>query len=322
MYSRQAMLETQLQVEYSAAMVEMKAKLERAQQQIDSLKQIIVEHEKETGLVVASSATGRECNNCQWIIDKREIHIPELKEKMILGQGGWAMVTIATFRKTQVAAKCFYGEILSNYNRHLFNREMNMAARLRHPNLVQFIGATSTIDREPIIITELMSTSLRQVLVEQKLNFLQIKCIGLDVSRALNYLHNMKPDPIIHRDISSGNVLLDPLPQNLWKAKVADYGSVNLFKELKTVGPGSPAYAAPEATSPPHQSPKMDIFSFGILLIEMFTGKFPDVESHNQLKAEINRNDYLRIVNMCLKRNPSERPTAELVIDELAKLTC
>lgn len=316
MYSRQGMRQTSLQVEYAAAMVEMQAKLERTQQQVESLKQI-VEHEKETGL--ASSATVRECNNCQWIIGRSEIHIPEHGEK-ILGQGGWATVTIATFRKTQVAAKCFYGEIISNYNRHLFNREMNMAARLRHPNLVQFIGAT--IDREPIIITELMSTSLRHVLVEQKLNFLQIKCIGLDVGKALNYLHNIKPDPIIHRDVSSGNVLLDPLPNNLWKAKIADYGSVNLLKELKTVGPGSPAYAAPEATSPPLQSPKMDIFSFGILLIEIFTGKFPDVESHNQLKAEINHNDYLRIVNMCLMKNPTERPTAELVIDELAKLTC
>ena len=296
-------------------MVEMQAKLERAQQQVESLEHKITELKK--GL--ASSATVTESNNCQWIIDRCEIHIPELEQKKILGQGGWATVTIATFRKTQVAAKCFYGEIISNYNRHLFNREMNMAARLRHPNLVQFIGAT--VDREPIILTELMSTSLRHVLVEQKLNSLQIKCIGLDVGRALNYLHRMKPDPIIHRDVSSGNVLLDPLPDNLWKAKVADYGSVNLLKELKTVGPGSPAYAAPEATSPPRQSPKMDIFSFGILLVEVLTGKFPDIESRDQLIAEINHDDLLRIVNMCLMMEPSDRPSAEMVIDELAKLT-
>ena len=324
MYSRQAEQETHLQVEHSAAMAEMRAELEKAQremaemqaelekaqQEIESLKQIIG-HEK--GL--ASSATVTEGSNHQWIIDKNEIHI----EQKILGQGSWATVTVATFRETQVAAKCFYGEILSNYNRHLFNREMNMAARLRHPNLVQFIGAT--IDPKPVIITELMSTSLRRVLEEQKLNSLQIKCIGLDVGKALNYLHGMKPDPIVHRDVSSGNVLLDPLPDNLWRAKVADYGSVNLLKELKTVGPGSPAYAAPEATSPPLQSPKMDIFSFGILLVEMFTGKFPDVESHDKLMDEINHDDYLRIVKMCLKNNPPERPSAKVVIDEVANLT-
>ena len=307
MYSRQDQRESRIQV--------LQAELERAQHQVESLKQIIENQNR-----LAPSAGVTESDNCQWVIDRSEIHIPEVEQKKILGQGGWATVAVATFRKTQVAAKCFYGEIISNYNRHLFYREMNMAARLRHPNLVQFIGAT--IDREPIIITELMSTSLRHVLVEQKLTSLQIKCIGLDVCRALNYLHCMKPDPIIHRDVSSGNVLLDPLPDNLWKAKVADYGSVNLLKELKTVGPGSPAYAAPEATSPPCQSPKMDIFSFGILLVEMFTGRFPDVDSHDQLIAEIDNNSYLNIVNVCLKKEPCERPSAEMVMDELTKLTC
>ena len=196
---------------------------------------------------------------------------------------------------------------------------MNMAAKLRHPNLVQFIGAT--IDREPVIPTELMSTSLRRVLEKQELNLLQIKCIGLDVGRALNYLHCMKPDPIIHRDVSSGNVLLDPLPGNLWKAKVADYGSVNLLKELKTVGPGSPVYAAPEATLPELQSTKMDIFSFGVLLVEMLTDRFPDVESRSQLIAQIKHNGYLRLVNMCLREVQCERPSAEMVMDELDKLT-
>ena len=293
-----------------AVMVEMQAELKKLQQQVETLKHKL---EKE------ASTTITESNNCQWIIDRSEIHIPEQEQKKVLGQGGWATVTVATFRKTQVAAKCFYGEIISNYNRHLFSREMNMAARLRHPNLVQFIGAT--IDREPIILTEIMSTSLRHVLQEQELNLVQIKSISLDVGRALNYLHSMKPDPIIHRDISSGNVLLDPLPGNLWKAKVTDYGSVNLLKELKTVGPGSPAYAAPEATSPPLQSPKMDIFSFGILLVEMLTDRFPDVEIHDQLITQIKHNDYLRIVNMCLRIEPSERPSAEIIIDELDKLT-
>lgn len=293
-------------------MVEIQAELERAQQQVETLKHRILQLEKD----VVASATG---NNYQWIIDRGEIHIPELEQKKILGRGGWATVSVATFCKTQVAAKCFHGEIISNYNRHLFNREMNMAARLRHPNLVQFIGAT--IDQEPIILTEVMSTSLRRVLEKQELNLVQIKSISLDVGRALNYLHSMKPDPIIHRDVSSGNVLLDPLPGNLWKAKVADYGSVNLLKELKTVGPGSPAYAAPEATSPPRQSPKMDIFSFGILLVEMLTNRFPDIDSHDQLIAQIKHNDYLRIVNMCLRMEPSERPSAEMIIDELDKLT-
>ena len=94
-----------------------------------------------------------------WAVQRREIELTEDE----MGKGGWAAVKVANFRGTRVAAKCFYQEILvSRYNRQLFNREMNMAARLRHPNLVQFIGAS--LEGEPIILTELMTTSLRAVL--------------------------------------------------------------------------------------------------------------------------------------------------------------
>ena len=76
----------------------------------------------------------------------------------------------------------------------------------------------------------------------------------------------MRPHPIIHQDISSANILLDPLPESCWKAKVSDYGSVNLLTHTHTVGPGNPVYAVLEAYNPPLQSPKMDIFSIGILM--------------------------------------------------------
>ena len=126
-------------------------------------------------------------------------------------RGGRAVVKIAKFRATHVAAKCLYGQIVSNYNRVLFIHEMNMAARVRHPNLLQFIGAT--LRGELIILTELMPTSVRQEL-ENECTFSpkQITSISLDVARALNYLHLMHPTPIIHCDVSSANVLLEPGP--------------------------------------------------------------------------------------------------------------
>ena len=97
----------------------------------------------------------------------------------------------------------------------------------------------------------------------------------LDIARALNYLHLMQPVAIIHRDISSANVLLEQLPLNRWKAKVTDYGSANLLHQLSTKNPGGPAYAAPEADSPRRQSPKMDIYSFGALMLEILTDRLP-----------------------------------------------
>ena len=212
----------------------------------------------------AQQATVQTQDDHCWVLQRREIEITEEE----VGRGGWAVVKVAHFRGTRVAAKCFYQQILvSQYNRQLFNREMHMAAHLRHPNLVQFIGAS--LEGEPIILTEIMTTSLRAVLESGPIHQSVVISISLDVTRALNHLHLMQLHPIIHRDISSANVLLDPVPDGKWKAKVSDYGSVNVLQQLQTVGPGSPVYAAPEASTPALQSPKMDIFSFGILLVEI-----------------------------------------------------
>ena len=250
-----------------------------------------------------------------WAVQQREIELTE--EEM--GKGGWAAVKVANFRGTRVAAKCFYQEILvSRYNRQLFNREMNMAARLRHPNLVQFIGAS--LEGEPIILTELMTTSLRAVLESGPVVHAHITSISMDVARGLNYLHLMQPHPIIHRDISSANVLLDPLPDIRWKAKISDYGSVNLVRELRTVGPGSPVYAAPEANVPAHQSPKMDVFSFGVLLIEMLTDEFPQVDARQRLIDSIDNAGFVDLIRRCLNEERDERPFANEIIAEISDM--
>ena len=252
----------------------------------------------------------------QWIIKKEEIQVSRHE----LGRGGWAVVKIAEFRGTKVAAKCFYRELSSKYYEQMFAREMKMASRLRHPNLVQFIGATSLVQGEPIILTELMTTSLREVLKAGPIEHPMIVSISLDVLRALNYLHLMEPDPLIHRDISSANVLLDAVPNSGWKAKVSDYGSVNLVQKLQTVGPGNPVYAAPESTVPQAQSPKMDIFSFGILLVEMLTDQFPDEEHRRQLIALIDHRGFIAIINQCLLEERDKRPSAQELMSDLSNL--
>ena len=247
----------------------------------------------------------------QWVVKRREIQLTNVE----LGRGGWGEVKVANFRGIQVAAKCLYKDLTSSYYQDMFNREMNMAARLRHPNLVQFIGAS--IEGHPIILTELMKTSLRAELENKTIKQHQVKSISLDVARALNYLHLMQPHPIIHRDVSSANVLLDPLPDNQWKAKVTDYGSVNLQQKLHTVGPGSPVYSAPEASTPALQSPKMDIFSFGVLLVEMLTSRFPEVSSRQRLIASIDHVGYQRLIQQCLGEERDQRPSAEQLLATL-----
>ena len=250
----------------------------------------------------------------QWVVERGEIHITE----EVLGRGGWGEVKVAEFRGTRVAAKSLYQAIRTGrYYRQLFIREMNMAARIRHPNLVQFIGAC--MEGGMVILTELLPTSLRKELEREDCHMTphQLISIGLDVARALSYLHQMQPDPVIHRDISSANVLLEPLANLQWRAKVTDYGSVNFQQQLRTEGPGSAVYAAPEVCRPSLQSPKMDIFSFGVLLVEMCTAEFPEVSARGRLIASIRDGEWVWLIRRCTHQSPDHRPSASDIIAEL-----
>ena len=183
-----------------------------------------------------------------WVIlNKDEVTLT--KEE--LGRGSYAVVTVGTFRGLRVAVKSLHTIIISDYNRGIFSREMRIASRVRHPNLVQFIGATKV--GNPLILTELMSTSLNQELQKNRLTNQQILSIAQDVALGLNYLHLFKPQPIIHRDVSSPNVLLKPcIGPAGYEAKVADYGAAKLQQGTSTgtIMPGNVAYAAPEARDP------------------------------------------------------------------------
>ena len=251
----------------------------------------------------------------KWVINSREINVTG----PVLDSGAWGEVSVALFRGTQVAVKKFHNVIISRHNKGLMRREMQMASSLHHPNLVLFIGATAE-EGEMMIVLELMETSLRkQLQVEEYFQPRLVKNISLDVSRALCYLHQMKPDPIIHRDISSVNVLLEqkPPPQ-LWSAKAADYGSVNLMSQLRSENPGSPAYAAPEARNPNLQSNKMDIYSLGALMLEMVTGKLPIPDSREDLLRQAQHHEELHhLIQNCLNESCELRPRACDIIELL-----
>ena len=176
-----------------------------------------------------------------WVLPRDEIQITE----KCLGRGGWGSVNEGTYCGCTVAVKQIHELILSPHNINLFEREMNIASKCRHPHLLQFIGATSD-EGNPLFVTELMEKSLRTLLDQRQLSETEIAVISLDVALALNYLHQKKPEPIIHRDISSANVLLWR-QDDQWRAKVSDYGTANFMQQTMTVAPGERIYSAPEA---------------------------------------------------------------------------
>ena len=255
----------------------------------------------------------QEYENSQWAVGRDDIDLtgPEL------GRGAWATVSLAKFRGLKVAAKVMHGVLISKNNEELFRREMSIASRLHHPNLVLFIGATIVGDM--IILMEFASTSLRKQLERDR--YFQPKIarfVTLDVGMALTYLHNMTPISIVHRDISSSNVLLESQPPpKFWKAKVTDYGTVNLINQIHTVNPGSPAYCAPESCDPRLQSPKMDIYSLGALLLEMLTGKLPAPDDRPTLLLRVHHDPLKELITRCLKERREDRPTASDIITEL-----
>ena len=249
-----------------------------------------------------------------WRVERDEIE--ETGEEP-LGVGGWGEVRVAKFRGVRVAAKFIHNAIISPHNINLFLREMHMAASVRHPNLLLFIGA-SLDDNKPVILTELMPTNLRSIIVALPQD--HVITIGIDVARGLNYLHLMRPDPIIHRDVSSANVLLEPIGPGNWKAKVSDYGSANFLSKVMTMGPGNASYAAPESFNPKLQSPKMDVYSYGILLLEMATGQFPDHKLQAIQLDTLPWQEMTVMIRRCICDDPASRPTMKDLLPDLADL--
>ena len=200
-------------------------------------------NELETSLSTAQQALDKRPRQLSpdWVISRDQIQLTD----KCLGRGGWGSVVEGKYCGCAVAVKQMYELILSDHNRRLFEREMNIASKCRHPCLLQFIGATND-EGSPLFVTELMELSLRALLEQRPLSSNEVSVISLDVARALNYLHQKEPSPIIHRDISSANVLLWRQADQ-WRAKVSDYGTANFMQQTMTVGPGAMIYSAPEA---------------------------------------------------------------------------
>ena len=176
-----------------------------------------------------------------------------------------------------------------------FVRECQLMSTLRHPNIVQFLGvAFFPGSRLPALVMERLLTSLHDLLdpvtppprdgVPPLAFFsMALKCSVLkDVARGLAYLHGQSP-PIIHRDLSARNVLLN----SGMVGKIADLGVARIAPRMRaaatmTKGPGASVYMPPEATAPATSDKEkskydtsMDIFSLGVVTIFTVGETFP-----------------------------------------------
>ena len=286
------------------------------------LKQQKQEYDRELGRVATEKNQLEELARQfeqSWRISYKDISMT--KEK--LGEGGWGGVSVGVFREQKVAVKQMHNLIVSDTNLALMNREISTMSRLRHPNLLLFIGAA--LDHpsgNPLLVTEIMDTSLRNAYEKKQLTEDGAKLSVLrDTAAGLNYLH-CHPDEIIHRDVSSANVLLESRGPNKWRAKVSDFGSANIARKSFTQAPGALVYSAPEilqnvrSKRKVQQTCKADVFSFGVLMCEVVACKFPD-EFDDMVKGLSADSPITHMILECTQDNPARRPAMRDVLRQM-----
>ncbi|KAK8585889.1 hypothetical protein V6N13_050859 [Hibiscus sabdariffa] len=156
-----------------------------------------------------------------------------------------------------------------------FKQEVSLIKKLRHPNVLLFMGAVTSPQRLCIVTEFLSRGSLFHLLQKNaaKLDWRRGVHMALDIARGMNYLHYYNP-PIVHRDLKSSNLLVD----KNWTVKVGDFGLSRLkhatYLSSRT-GKGTPQWMAPEVLRNEPSNEKSDVYSFGVVLWELATGKIP-----------------------------------------------
>ena len=202
-----------------------------------------------------------------------------------LGVGSYGKVCRARLGQLQYAAKLLHDTMFGTNDPGIgkfverFEQECQFLRVLKHPNIVQFLGTVRDPRSQRLaLLMELMDESLTRFLERSTgpLPYHTQLNICHDVALALAYLHSKD---IIHRDLSSNNVLLIGEGS---QAKVTDFGmskitSMNPCMTPLTMCPGTTAYMPPEALiTPPRYSNKLDCFSHGVLTIQIVTRQFPN----------------------------------------------
>ncbi|CAK8544147.1 unnamed protein product [Lathyrus sativus] len=196
-----------------------------------------------------------------------------------LGRGGFGVVYKGELDDgTKIAVKRMEAGVITNKALDEFQAEIAVLSKVRHRHLVALIGY-SIEGNERILVYEYMpqgalshhlfhwkSLGLEPLSWKRRLN------IALDVARGMEYLHTLAQQSFIHRDLKSSNILL----ADDFRAKVSDFGLVKLApngeKSVVTKLAGTFGYLAPEYAVTGKITTKVDVFSFGVVLMELLSG--------------------------------------------------
>ncbi|XP_065914897.1 uncharacterized protein [Dysidea avara] len=254
-----------------------------------------------------------------------------------LGVGAYGRVLeVCVHGTTRAAAKEIHSILVDSVTpaegtitKQKFLDECRISSRIRHPNVVEVLGIHYPAPNKlPWLVMELMETSLTDFLEKcekDKISLHTKLSILIDISQGLEFLHGQN---IVHRDLSSNNVLLT----ECCVAKVADLGVAKIIDSSKmsshSQAPGTIYFMPPEAlTDKPYYGIAVDVFSLGCVACHIVSHRWPAPK--NQLTEVLRREDYLQLFSqsslrqlteLCLQDDPKKRPRISEVCGKLKDL--
>ncbi|KAJ4771482.1 Leucine-rich repeat protein kinase family protein [Rhynchospora pubera] len=262
-----------------------------------------------------------------------------------IGTGGFGSVYVGELENgTQVAVKRRSDS--SSQGVKEFLAEAQNLTRVHHKNLVSLIGYCTDRDCMALVYEYVKEGTLQEKLTDnaRPLTWKQRVRIAMESALGLEYLHKACNPPLIYRDVKTSNILLNV---NL-EAKIADFGLSRAFNNgisshVSTAILGTPGYLDPEYYSLYQLSEKSDVFSFGIVLLEIITGQPPIIGSPegghvtHWVSEKLSRGDIQSIIDprmhgqydinsvwkvtdlarKCTENSSANRPTMDVVVMEL-----
>ncbi|CAN4078661.1 unnamed protein product [Withania somnifera] len=263
--------------------------------------------------------------------DDWEIDIRLLKFENKVASGSFGDLYKGTYCSQEVAIKVLKPENLNMDMVKEFSQEVFIMRKIRHKNVVQFIGACT---RPPnlCIVTEFMSRGSIYTFLHKQRGAFKLPTllkVAIDVSKGMSYLHQ---NNIIHRDLKTANLLMD----EHGVVKVGDFGVARVQAQtgVMTAETGTYRWMAPEVIEHKPYDHKADVFSFGIVLWELLTGEIPYAYL-TPLQAAIgvvqqglrptipksSHPEFAELLEKCWQQDPTQRPDFSEILDILKQLT-
>jgi tRNA A-37 threonylcarbamoyl transferase component Bud32 len=258
------------------------------------------------------------------LIDYDEV---ELESSIPIGEGSVGSVYRGKYRGLEVAVKQLKIKDLNTAAHEEFIRDVELMNKLRHSNIVQFIGASEVSGKLAILTEFIDGGNAGQLLLAQPQSGWKLRLrIALDAAKAIQFLHQ---NNVTHRDIKMENLMIisqDPSAPVV--VKLADFGLRGLTHA--SLDAGTLAFIAPEILNKDPYHPKADVYSFGMVLWVIAAQKLPyqnlqhprDIIAHvtSGRREIIPRDcpgDLASLIKQCWAQNPDERPDFSLIVREL-----